>query len=131
VTAPPGATYSRAVADHPAAGRRDDGVLGAACPGSIASIRARLFCEVQPRSSRRPHRFRAPTAGTVYHLHVMLDGSQPPGSSQIFNNHIPLDPQSAARRDLQDDAAAQRDPRAAGSLRDHGEQRAGLPARRT
>src|SRR5205823_8379461 len=33
------------------------------------------------------------TAGTTYYVHLMLDGSQIPGSSQIFNNHIPLDPQ--------------------------------------
>jgi uncharacterized repeat protein (TIGR01451 family) len=35
---------------------------------------------------------RARTPGTRYHVHLMLDGSQVPGSSQIFNNHIPLDP---------------------------------------
>jgi large repetitive protein len=35
----------------------------------------------------------ARTAGTNYHLHLGLDNSQPPGSSQIFNNHIPLDPE--------------------------------------
>jgi large repetitive protein len=33
------------------------------------------------------------SAGTTYYVHLMLDGSQTPGSSQIFNNHIPLDPQ--------------------------------------
>src|SRR5439155_5200034 len=33
------------------------------------------------------------TAGTIYQLHLMLNGSQTPGSSQIFNNHIPIDPQ--------------------------------------
>jgi hypothetical protein len=32
-----------------------------------------------------------PGAGTGYHLHLSLDASQVPGSSQIFNNHIPLD----------------------------------------
>src|SRR5439155_8079106 len=37
---------------------------------------------VQPRS-----------AGTTYYVHLILDSSQIPGSSQIFNNHIPLDPQ--------------------------------------
>ena len=35
---------------------------------------------------------RARSAGTRYHVHFMLDDSLVPGSSQIFNNHIPLDP---------------------------------------
>ena len=53
----------------------------------------------------------------------MLDSSQMPGSSQIFNNHIPLDPQlNGTIAIYQDDAAAQRDPRTAGSVRHHGEQ---------
>jgi hypothetical protein len=39
----------------------------------------------------------ARSAGTTYYVHLMLDGSQMPGSSQIFNNHIPLDPQLPAR----------------------------------
>jgi uncharacterized repeat protein (TIGR01451 family) len=34
----------------------------------------------------------AASAGTRYHLHLLLDASQVPGSSQIFNNHIPVDP---------------------------------------
>ena len=32
------------------------------------------------------------SAGTTYHVHLTFDDSQVPGSSQIFNNHIPLDP---------------------------------------
>jgi hypothetical protein len=34
----------------------------------------------------------AGSTGASYHVHLLLDGSQVPGSSQIFNNHIPLDP---------------------------------------
>ena len=53
-----------------------------------------------PRSSAKltPSEFAPPpavpprTAGTIYHLHLLFDNSQTPGSSQIFNNHIPLDP---------------------------------------
>jgi uncharacterized repeat protein (TIGR01451 family) len=53
------------------------------------------YCEVQlspfaPATSVAPR-----SAGTIYHVHVRLDGSQIPGSSQIFNNHIPIDPQLA------------------------------------
>ncbi len=33
------------------------------------------------------------STGTRYYLNLGLDGSQVPGSSQIFNNHIALDPQ--------------------------------------
>jgi len=31
-------------------------------------------------------------AGTIYRVRLTLDNSQIPGSSQIFNNHIPVDP---------------------------------------
>jgi uncharacterized repeat protein (TIGR01451 family) len=31
------------------------------------------------------------TDGTRYHLHLLLDDSLLPGTSQLFNNHIPLD----------------------------------------
>jgi uncharacterized repeat protein (TIGR01451 family) len=68
-----------------------------ACPGSSADAipGTAQFCEVQP-SEFAPAASIAPrTAGTNYHVHLMLDGSQNPGSSQIFNNHIPLDPQLA------------------------------------
>src|SRR6266516_3217388 len=66
-----------------------------ACPGSTAEAIAgtALFCEVQP-SEFAPAASVAPrSAGTTYYVHLMLDGSQILGSSQIFNNHIPLDPQ--------------------------------------
>src|SRR5438128_2829089 len=68
-----------------------------ACPGSTADAIAgtALFCEVQP-SEFAPAASVAPrSAGTTYHVHVRLDGSQIPGTSQIFNNHLPIDPQVA------------------------------------
>jgi uncharacterized repeat protein (TIGR01451 family) len=43
--------------------------------------------ELQPPASVAPR-----TTGTNYHLHMTFDSSLVPGSSQIFNNHIPLDP---------------------------------------
>ena len=46
-----------------------------------AAVRVRTAATVPARS-----------AGTNYHLFLRLDGSQSPGSSQLFNNHIPLDP---------------------------------------
>jgi uncharacterized repeat protein (TIGR01451 family) len=51
-----------------------------------------LICEVQP-SELPPDTNVPPGAGTIYHVHMRLDGSRTPGSSQLFNNHIPLDPQ--------------------------------------
>src|SRR6185369_5653942 len=53
-----------------------------------------MFCEVQ-RSEFAPAASVPSGAGTTYYVHVMLDGSQMPGTSQIFNNHIALDPQLA------------------------------------
>ncbi len=50
------------------------------------------YCEVQPSELPPPPSVRPRTAGTAYYLHLTLDDSQPPGSSQIFNNHIALDP---------------------------------------
>ena len=52
-----------------------------------------LFCEAQPSEFAPGASVPARSAGTKYYVRLMLDGSQPPGSSQIFNNHIPLDPQ--------------------------------------
>ncbi|MEN8181383.1 MAG: hypothetical protein ABFS46_02485 [Myxococcota bacterium] len=59
------------------------------CPGSPddAVSSTAQHCEAQP-SAFAP----AGTASTSYHVHLLLDASQVPGSSQIFNNHIPLDP---------------------------------------
>ena len=65
-----------------------------ACPGgaddAIAAHGAALrSAAVRVRAGARCRRA-APAP--IYHVHLMLDGSQLPGSSQIFNNHIPLDP---------------------------------------
>jgi uncharacterized repeat protein (TIGR01451 family)/fimbrial isopeptide formation D2 family protein len=49
-------------------------------------------CEAQPSEFAPAIGVPARSAGTRYHVHLRLDGSQPPGSSQIYNNHIPLDP---------------------------------------
>ncbi len=62
------------------------GTANDAVPGTAA------FCEAQPSELAPPPAVPPRTAGTIYHLHLLFDGSQAPGSSQIFNNHIPLDP---------------------------------------
>jgi len=68
-----------------------------ACPGSSADAvpGTAQFCEVQPSEFAPGASITPRTAGTNYYIHLMLDSSQTPGSSQIFNNHIPLDPQLA------------------------------------
>jgi uncharacterized repeat protein (TIGR01451 family) len=64
------------------------------CPGSAsdAVLATAQHCEVQISEFAPPNSVPAGSAGTRYHLHVTLDASQMPGSSQLFNNHIPLDP---------------------------------------
>jgi uncharacterized repeat protein (TIGR01451 family) len=97
VTAPPGATYlagpSQIIPPPPADATTAFSVP--ACPSSAADAipGTALYCEVQPSELAPAPAVPALDPRTVYHLHVSLDGSQPPGSSQIFNNHIPLDPQ--------------------------------------
>ncbi len=65
-----------------------------ACPGSAADavLSTPQHCEAQPSEFAPPTSVPARTAGTNYYVHLSLDGSRVPGSSQIFNNHIPLDP---------------------------------------
>jgi large repetitive protein len=97
VTAPQGTNYIQGYSQiiPPTSSASTAAFSVPACPGSAADAipGTALFCEVQP-SAFAPGPSVAPrSAGTTYHVHLMLDGSQPPGSSQIFNNHIPLDPQ--------------------------------------
>jgi uncharacterized repeat protein (TIGR01451 family) len=62
------------------------------CPGSIddAVPATTQHCEASA-SELQPPASTPVGAGTGYHLHVELDDTFPPGTSQIFNNHIPLD----------------------------------------
>jgi uncharacterized repeat protein (TIGR01451 family) len=66
-----------------------------ACPGSADDTvpGTALYCEVQPSELAPAPSVVARSTGTIHHLHLSLDDSQSPGSSQAFNNHIPLDPQ--------------------------------------
>jgi uncharacterized repeat protein (TIGR01451 family) len=65
-----------------------------ACPGGVddAVGATAQHCEVQTFELAPPPAVRARTAGTRYHKHFTFDDSRVPGSTQIFNNHIPLDP---------------------------------------
>ena len=65
-----------------------------ACPGSAADAipSTSTYCEVQNSEFAPAPSVPARSAGTVYELHVTLNNSQMPGTSEIFNNHIPIDP---------------------------------------
>lgn len=51
------------------------------------------YCEIQPLPTAPAPTIAARSPGTTYHLHVTLEASGSPGTSQIFNNHIPIDPE--------------------------------------
>jgi uncharacterized repeat protein (TIGR01451 family) len=64
------------------------------CPGSAndAIAATNQYCEAQVSEFAPAPSVAAQSAGTMYHTHLTLDNSQPPGSGQLFNNHIPVDP---------------------------------------
>ncbi len=64
------------------------------CPGGVndAVPATGLYCEVQTSEFAPPTSVAARSAGTNYHTNVVFDASQQPGSAQIFNNHLALDP---------------------------------------
>jgi uncharacterized repeat protein (TIGR01451 family) len=64
------------------------------CPASAndAIMATSQHCEVQISEFAPPVSVPARSAGTNYHSYLTLDNGQIPGSSQLFNNHIPLDP---------------------------------------
>ena len=63
------------------------------CPASIddAVLATAQHCETTASELQPPASVAAGTAGTNYHLHMLFNDSFVPGTSQIFNNHIPLD----------------------------------------
>src|SRR5438445_791942 len=62
---------------------------------SADALPAIPYCEAQASEFAPPPSVPARSAGTAYYLNLTLDGTAVPGSSQIYNNHIPLDPQLA------------------------------------
>lgn len=59
------------------------------CPGSANDALGSPpgFCEAQSFP-----RIPVGSEPTTYHVHLFMDDGNPPGTSQIFNNHIPIDP---------------------------------------
>ncbi len=64
------------------------------CPGSPADAVGATseHCEMQPSPLPPPPAVLARSPGTSYHAHLALDASARPGTSQLFNNHLPVDP---------------------------------------
>src|SRR5580765_191211 len=66
------------------------------CPGSLQDALPGVpFCEAQASEFAPPTSVLPRSAGTKYYLNLTLDGTAVPGSNQIYNNHIPVDPQIA------------------------------------
>ncbi|MGB5745434.1 MAG: hypothetical protein WBM69_00550, partial [Desulfobacterales bacterium] len=66
-----------------------------ACPGGPddAVPATPGYCEVLASPAVPPVSVPPRTAGTIYHLHLQFSDGSVPGQSQIFNNHIPIDPE--------------------------------------
>jgi uncharacterized repeat protein (TIGR01451 family) len=97
VTVPPGTTYiagySQIIPPTSDASTASFSVPACLSSGDDVIPGTALFCEVQPSEFAPAISVPARSAGTIHHVHLRLDSSQSPGSSQIFNNHIPLDPE--------------------------------------
>jgi uncharacterized repeat protein (TIGR01451 family)/fimbrial isopeptide formation D2 family protein len=66
-----------------------------ACPLSAddAVPATSQYCEVVASGTVPPQSVLPRTAGTLYHLHLLLSDGNVPGQSQVFNNFIPIDPE--------------------------------------
>ncbi|HKD79518.1 MAG TPA: SdrD B-like domain-containing protein [Candidatus Angelobacter sp.] len=66
------------------------------CPGGLQdALPAVPYCEAQGSEFAPPSSVAPRSTGTAYYLNLTLDGTSVPGSNQIYNNHIPVDPQIA------------------------------------
>ena len=65
-----------------------------ACPGSVddAVPATPEYCEIVTSAGAPPTSVPPRTAGTTYHLHLLLSDGNVPGQSQVFNNQIAIDP---------------------------------------
>ena len=92
---PPSAAYLPGVSEiiPPQSSAATAAFVVPTCPASIddAVPATAQHCEAAPSAVQPPASVAPRTSGTSYHLHMTFDSSFVPGSSQIFNNHIPLD----------------------------------------
>jgi uncharacterized repeat protein (TIGR01451 family)/fimbrial isopeptide formation D2 family protein len=64
------------------------------CPGTVNDASPAVpFCEAQVSEFAPPSSVPPRSTGTKYYLNLTLDGTAVPGSNQMYNNHIPADPQ--------------------------------------
>jgi uncharacterized repeat protein (TIGR01451 family) len=93
--APPSAAYLPGVSEiiPPQSSAATAAFVVPTCPASVddAVPATAQHCEAAPSEVQPPESVAPRTSGTSYHLHLTFDSSLVPGSSQIFNNHIPLD----------------------------------------
>jgi uncharacterized repeat protein (TIGR01451 family) len=96
VTSPPGTAYIAGYSQiiPPASSASTAAFSVPSCPGSGADAipGTAQFCEAQPSEFAPAASAQPRSRGTIYYIRLRLDNSQIPGSSQIFNNHIPIDP---------------------------------------
>lgn len=94
--APPGINYVGGVSEliPPTSDRSGFPFDVPACAGSAtdAVLATSDYCEAQPSEFEPPASVPARSTGTDYHSFLRFDSSDVPGSAQLFNNHIPLDP---------------------------------------
>jgi uncharacterized repeat protein (TIGR01451 family) len=96
VTAPPAFLAGESRVIPPASNAATAPFSVPTCPGSLQdALPAVPFCEAQGSDFAPPSSVPPGSAGTKYYLNLTLDGTSVPGSNQIYNNHIPLDPQIA------------------------------------
>ena len=64
------------------------------CPGTAndAVPATGAHCEIQPFVDAPSPFVLAQSAGTSYQVHLTINDSDLPGSNQLYNNHIPVDP---------------------------------------
>src|SRR3989442_741356 len=95
VVTPPTSTYvaGESLVIPPTSGASTAAFSVPTCPAD--ALPAIPYCEAQASEFAPPPSVPARSAGTQYYLNLTLDGTAVPGSSQIYNNHIPLDPQLA------------------------------------
>jgi uncharacterized repeat protein (TIGR01451 family) len=92
---PPSSAYLPGVSDviPPQSAATTAAFAVPSCPASLddAVPATTQHCEAAPSELPPPPSVAPRTSGTIYYLHLTLDSSFAPGTSQIFNNHIPLD----------------------------------------
>ena len=97
-----------------------------ACPGSAVDAipTTAEYCEVTASVSVPPSSISARTNGTTYHLYLTLSNGRVPGQSQVFNNHIPIDPVlDGAVAITKTSSLIERDQGAAGTVHDYRDKR--------